>query len=81
MIGVASSFSLELGVEVFPAATALTLGAKALKSPVVPSEGLPHKKKPAGRDRRPFIRTCQSKGKAAHRDEAVTAFVCQLTKR
>ena len=30
--------------------TALTLGAKALKSPVVPSEGLPHKKKPAGRE-------------------------------
>jgi hypothetical protein len=30
--------------------TALTLGAKALKSPVVPSEGLPHKKKPAARE-------------------------------
>ena len=44
--------------------TALTLGAKALKSPVVPSEGLPHKKSPPGVNRRPLVRTCQSKGKA-----------------
>ncbi len=49
MIGFASFISLELGVGL-SRCTALMLGAKALKSPVVPSEGLPHKKKPAGRD-------------------------------